>query len=218
MGDLTYSNNYNTLYEIQDKILKLIKNKDIGLYLTGGTALHRFYYDFRYSQDLDFFAVDGESANIAFKDFVDLLKKSNIKFMFEVNAKNFKRLIAEEYLKIDLVNDSVKHFGSLNQIDGLYIDNIENIFTNKLTAMFDRETIRDVFDLYVLLKHNNFCMQNIIDSLGEKTNITIDLMHAKLLNFPIEKIKINDIDFKTIEIYETFKKEYTSTIRAFFGT
>lgn len=216
MENLTYSRDYKTLYKVQDKILQLIKDKDLGLYLTGGTALHRFYYEFRYSEDLDFFAVMNSSANSSFKSFVDLLEDNKIEFYFEVNAKDFKRLIVDKTLKIDLVNDVVKHFGDINKIDGIYIDNIENIFTNKLTAMFDREAIRDVFDLYILLKNNKFDMQDTIKSLDEKTNITIDLMYAKLLNFPIEKVSKTDVDFKTIQIYKEFKEEYLTVIKDFF--
>lgn len=216
MENLVHSRDYKKLYEVQNEILKLLEDNDVGLYLTGGTALHRFYYEFRYSEDLDFFAIDNKSANFAFKDFVDLLEDNNIPYKFDVNAKDFKRLKVKDILKIDLVNDLVRHFGGFYKKNGIIVDNLENIFTNKLTAMFDREAIRDVFDLYILLKNNEFDMQNTIKSLDEKTNITIDLMHAKLLNFPIEKVKISDVDFKSVEIYESFKKEYIETIKAFF--
>lgn len=76
--------------------------------------------------------------------------------------------------------------------------------------------LRDVFDIYILLKNHVFNINDVVVSLDQKTNITIDLMYAKLLSFPIAKVKINDIDFRTAEIYENFKKEYKKTIQNFF--
>ena len=49
---------YVTLhYPFQDNFLKFLDNQNQGqFYLTGGTALSRFYYQHRYSEDLDFFS------------------------------------------------------------------------------------------------------------------------------------------------------------------
>lgn len=44
MENLETRRDFKKLYEIQDKILKLTRNKNIDFYLTGGTALHRFHY------------------------------------------------------------------------------------------------------------------------------------------------------------------------------
>ncbi len=51
---------HEKLYPLQDEIFKLITSDKF--YLTGGTCLSRFYYDHRYSDDLDFF-FDGEKYN-----------------------------------------------------------------------------------------------------------------------------------------------------------
>lgn len=44
----------NILYPLQDKVLKIIERANSPFYLTGGTALSRFYYPIRFSDDLDF--------------------------------------------------------------------------------------------------------------------------------------------------------------------
>ena len=46
------------LYPLQDKVLKRIDQSDTPFYLTGGTALTRFYLNHRYSDDLDLFQND----------------------------------------------------------------------------------------------------------------------------------------------------------------
>lgn len=145
MENLGYNKNYNLLYETQNTIINLIKNKDLGLYLKGGTALHRFYFDYRFSEDLDFFTLEQNNASLVFKNFVDLLEQNDIDFTIEIHAKDFKRLMVQKHLKIDLVNDWVKHWGAIIEKDGILLDNLENIFTNKLTAMFDREAIKRCF-------------------------------------------------------------------------
>lgn len=49
--------NYYTekLYPLQDGVMKIVKDLQLPFYLTGGTALSRFYYHHRYSDDLDYF-------------------------------------------------------------------------------------------------------------------------------------------------------------------
>ncbi|HHB77185.1 MAG TPA: hypothetical protein ENK84_11710 [Desulfobulbus sp.] len=46
---------YTRLYLLQDEILRIIFQKDTEFYLTGGTCLNRFYFEKRYSNDLDLF-------------------------------------------------------------------------------------------------------------------------------------------------------------------
>ena len=43
------------LYPLQDIAIKIMGSIDTKFYLTGGTALSRFYLNHRYSEDLDFF-------------------------------------------------------------------------------------------------------------------------------------------------------------------
>jgi len=45
---------YRNLYKAQNSILELMEKIDTPFYLTGGTALSRFYRNHRYSLDLDF--------------------------------------------------------------------------------------------------------------------------------------------------------------------
>jgi hypothetical protein len=57
-----------SLYPLQDGVLRLIQQSGTDFFLTGGTALSRAYYKHRYSDDLDFFV--NNSPN--FDDFVAL--------------------------------------------------------------------------------------------------------------------------------------------------
>ena len=46
---------YTQLYTLQDEVLKIIFSKEMSFYLTGGTALHQFYCNGCYFDDLDLF-------------------------------------------------------------------------------------------------------------------------------------------------------------------
>lgn len=46
---------YRRLYRFQTKVLETLKPVMDSFYLTGGTALGRFYLNHRFSEDLDFF-------------------------------------------------------------------------------------------------------------------------------------------------------------------
>ncbi len=46
---------YSKLYDLQDRALNYIQRANTDFYLTGGTALSRFYLNHRYSDDLDLF-------------------------------------------------------------------------------------------------------------------------------------------------------------------
>ena len=52
----SFVKDYKQLYLLQDKVLSWWKGLGYPLYLTGGTALSRFYLNHRLSDDLDFFA------------------------------------------------------------------------------------------------------------------------------------------------------------------
>ena len=74
MGEIE---NYQSLYHLQDKVLLLVSKLDNEFYLTGGTALHRFYYNHRYSDDLDFFVTNGQNFNEDVAEVIEQLKEES---------------------------------------------------------------------------------------------------------------------------------------------
>ena len=75
------------LYALQDGVFQIMENQNF--YLTGGTALSRFYLDHRYSDDLDFFVHQNQ-------DFLSPIQ--------EIIAK----------LKVDFVNERECNFGRIS--------------------------------------------------------------------------------------------------------
>lgn len=100
---------YLKLYKFQDKFLKWLASNHYPFYLTGGTALGRFYINHRYSEDLDFFV----NADDQYSKYITEIK-NNITQHFKLNLKqsvfydDFSRIFIHDnnvVLKIEFVND-----------------------------------------------------------------------------------------------------------------
>lgn len=148
------------LYPLQDEIFKFIRTNRF--YLSGGTCLSRFYYDHRYSEDLDFF-FDGflypkEEFEIIFRDIINRISE-NYKTEITVSGEYFKRGFIYKNdieLKIEFIYENYKNIGKRSKVTNIYIDSKENLAVNKLTAVYDRKTAKDFIDLYYLLKEIKF--------------------------------------------------------------
>ena len=83
---------YKSIYTLQDKVLENIFSRETTFYLTGGTCLNRFYYNRRYSDDLDLFTND----NALFRDDVRIViegfKSSSLGYTVIVDTRDFVRL------------------------------------------------------------------------------------------------------------------------------
>ena len=66
----------NKIYPLQNEFLALVQGANVDFYLTGGTALSRFYLNQRYLDDLDFFVNQNSEFKIQCNKIVDLLKKT----------------------------------------------------------------------------------------------------------------------------------------------
>ncbi len=69
----TLEKDYRKLYRIQDNILLALKQVLSSFYLTGGTALGRFYLNHQNSEDLDFFINKSAIFNSSIKDIEKVL-------------------------------------------------------------------------------------------------------------------------------------------------
>ena len=89
-------NRYEKLYKLQDKVLNIVNSLENEFYLTGGTALHRFYYNFRYSEDLDFFMSYGRN----FREDVDEILKKIDEYGLEYKLRPLKNYKLSESFAI----------------------------------------------------------------------------------------------------------------------
>ena len=144
------------LYPMQDEIFSLLESNKF--YLTGGTCLSRFYYEHRYSDDLDFFFLGHANPKEDFEmEFSLIVKRIQTKFKTEItiNGEYFKRVMvyqSEHELKLEFIYDLTPVVGDRIKQKNIFIDTKDNIVTNKITAVQGRKTYKDYFDLYFLVK------------------------------------------------------------------
>ncbi len=147
---------WKDLYDMQDWALAFIRRTEHELYLTGGTALSRGYYNHRYSEDLDFFASDSPDFVLWRDRCVDALQKG----CADTNGYSLDVLLREERfgrivvhgvtdLKIEFVNDVPFRIGQPVRREHLgLLDTRENILANKVSALVDRNMPKDIADIF----------------------------------------------------------------------
>jgi len=181
---------YRKLYQLQDKFLKWWISLDLPFYLTGGTALGRFYLNHRFSEDLDFFV----NSDPQYVRYVTELK-DKIGTRFDVNisqslfSEDFTRLFIEDdhaLLKIELVNDVVYHAGNIKDSDFGKIDTPLNILSNKLTALVGRDEPKDIYDILSIALNYSFYWQDIFYHSKQKSVINELDVEQRLVSFPVE--------------------------------
>jgi len=176
------------LYLLQDKVLAAIAEMNTPFYLTGGTALGRFYLNHRYSEDLDFF-VNNDVA------YVDLTKRifKHLNKVFEVDEdgvleEDFSRFYVREkdqFLKVECINDISYRLGKAKQTPWGSIDSAENILANKLSALIGRDEPKDLFDIIHIAWNFSFNWQDVFIEARKKAHMNELELAERMLSFPI---------------------------------
>jgi len=199
---------YNdTLYPLQDKVLKLIDELKTPFYLTGGTALSRCYFNHRYSDDLDFFVNKDQNFNKLSEQILSILMK-NFELKVIIKSESFISVKINKILKIDLVNDVQYRYGQLEEKEIFSkVDNVENILSNKLSALISRDEAKDVIDIWVIAKNNKVDWKDIFLSANSKAvGIFPPDIAKRLVEFPIillDRIKWVENKKPTINDFKT---------------
>lgn len=207
---------YISIYALQDKVLENIFSKETTFYLTGDTCLNRFYYNRRYSDDLDLFTND----NALFRDDVRIViegfKSSSLKYKVIVDTRDFVRLNIDAKLQVDFVNDRVYRQGkSILSPSGVVIDNILNICSNKLCAILGRDDPKDMFDLYTVFSKEKLEWNIAIESATKKCVIDPEILEYRLSTFPLELLDL--LKVKDPESISEMKNGYSEMVEYFKG-
>lgn len=198
--------NYKKLYHLQDEVLGAIFEVEHEFYLTGGTCLSRFYKEKRYSDDLDFFTNQSSRYSFAIKKIKQTLQ-TKFSLKVEVESKDFTRFLINDLLQVDFVNDIAFRYKDVVVTPQNYlIDNIENILSNKLTAVTGRDNPKDVFDIYLIWKFYTFEWEDILKSAHKKAGFSDEDLLVRLKSFPKELLK--DIKIIDVAFLDVFDEEF----------
>jgi hypothetical protein len=180
-----------TLYPLQDTILALLPTFD-DFYLTGGTALARFYLHHRVSEDLDLFIKvrkeddlqinrQKKRADVYAQDLVSLLSRT-----YEISDEVYDFYYSRFYvktmdwtMKIDVVREHL-HYGELVKTsDGFYLNNLEDIAATKIAAFEDRAEMKDIIDLWYLTQQIPFAK---LFELADLKRVPVAYEHLLTIN------------------------------------
>ena len=207
-------------YVLQDKFLDLFFSGRFAedFYLTGGTALTRFYFQHRESVDLDLFSqnqqLDFSIVNLEIERIGRELKLITTK---QVTTSTFLQFIFEDseknMLKIDLVKDIPVHFGEFKLEGKMKLDSLENIGSNKITAIFGRTDHKDFIDLYYILNETNFTFDHLVSLAKRKDLGLTDFYLTNSIN-QIEGASQMPVLLKSLDLnkYNEFYKKLSSDL------
>ncbi len=181
--------NWTSLYKFQDEILLLLRDELSPFYLTGGTALSRYYLSHRYSEDLDFFCHDQEDFEPSISQIARTLSRSKLlkehgMQISETYARFFVGALPE--LKIDFVYENVDHIGTFKKDQGVNIDNPKNILANKICCILGRDEPKDVFDIISIAQAYSFNWREIIQTAKSKQILDETDVAKRLVDFPLD--------------------------------
>jgi hypothetical protein len=178
-------------YALQDRVLRAVSSTETSFYLTGGTCLHRFYWETRYSYDLDLFSSDNTLYRDDVRIVLEALSSANLRFKLQVDTRDFTRIVVESFLKVDLVNDRVYRAGrSIRTESGVVIDNLINLTANKICAVLGRDEPKDILDLYTIFRHGNPDWDEIAQASREKCLWDPELLEFRLNSFPLSLLDL----------------------------
>ncbi|KKP47655.1 MAG: hypothetical protein UR39_C0003G0057 [Candidatus Woesebacteria bacterium GW2011_GWA1_33_30] len=185
-----------TDYKLQDDFLEefFSENLTSDFYLTGGTALSRFYLNHRISDDIDLFT-QNQKIDMSTVNFLVLKILSNLKLEIvkQVNTDTFLQYITKSKsgntLKIDFVKDIPVHFGEFKMVDKVRIDSLENIGSNKVLTILGRSDAKDFIDLYFILQKTKLKFDFLYE-LATKKDLGLSEFYLANSMHQIQKISI----------------------------
>lgn len=177
-------------------------------YLTGGTALSAYYLEHRYSEDLDFFSkteIDILSIDIFLKSLKSGLHVKKTDFQQSFNRNIFFLHTDHEILKTEFTYFPFEFIEKPVKKNGIYVNSITDIATDKTFTIAQNPRARDFIDLYLILKkYRKFSLDGLLKMARAKFDWQIDpiqlgtqFLKAKdIKDLPRMLIRINHQDWR----------------------
>lgn len=145
------------LTDYQERALFWLANRDgfSEFYLSGGTALAAYYFEHRYSDDLDFFAFEKPNTlelHAIAQELKSALGATEVRYERLRDRNMFFFLCADGELKIEFTQYPFRQMEVAQEKNGIRVDSLRDIAANKLATLLDRFDPKDFVDLYYIFR------------------------------------------------------------------
>lgn len=222
------------MYKLQDnpillshqiKILKLFFTDPLtsSFFLTGGTALSAFYFAHRVSRDFDFFSIEEFRSKLIDELIAGIAKKTGAAVSIKVTTNTYKEIYLENkkerwLQRIDIVREQPKQFGKIVRIDGVRVDSLENIGSNKILTLYSRLEPKDYIDFYMIITKTKWTFDKLFAMAKQKDTGLFEFYFAnciadieKIETWPEMKIKLDK--GKMISFYKDLSRRLLLKIK-----
>lgn len=216
------------LIQLQKDVLFFIGKDSFGknFYWTGGTLLSYLYFSHRFSVDLDFFSKD-LFRDDEYLEFINKLKKEikadKITQTIQYNRKFYFIEREKENVKLEFVFFPFPAMNKKTEIKEFSIkaDSLVDIMVNKTLSTYQRNEVKDIYDLYWYLANKPKCdLIKLIKLVEKKFGVAIEpiLLLEKInelcnnLNVLIPLLTENEQNL-TVKIKSFFQKIFNNTAK-----
>jgi len=209
-----------TPYQVE--ILKLFFATDFAksFFLTGGTALSAFYLAHRDSKDLDLFSIEPFDTQQLELTIADIAQKMNCEVVTKVKTTTYNEIYLENKQggwtqRIDIVKEQPKRFGEIEVVEGVRVDTLENIGSNKICAIFGRLEIKDYVDLYTIVTKTDFTFDQLF-VLAQQKDLGLNEFTFASTIADVEQIELWPkilIDLDKVAMFAYYKNLVTELLK-----
>lgn len=140
--------------------------KSIGIYedtsLGGGTALSAYYWEHRYSTDIDLFIDNSNTLNDIRTYFSSLHVKYDIRFpghYVEIHLNSNEKI---QFFETSPCTNAPRICTNLWGFENIYIESVEEILAKKIRFRGDKGNTRDIFDIALGISKNPSLIQEAV--------------------------------------------------------
>lgn len=169
----------NILTPLQEQIIEITRTSPLSktFYWTGGTLLSSYYLHHRKSYDLDFFTEKQFSHDVLLPWIAQMKKQLSISEIPEKRIYDRWEFLVDTgngQTKCEFVcyNGDKKRIAPCLEFKGLQIDSLPDLAANKTMAYIDRNEVKDLFDVYILLKEKKFTVLELLDLVKRKFGVS----------------------------------------------
>lgn len=212
------------LTNVQKTVLETIFNSDLKKIASwgGGTALSEIYLHHRRSDDIDIM-LSNLPDNLALTSLTNQIKSmiaaEQKQSLHKMNR--FQYIFTwpnQDQLKLEFVYYPFPRLGRQTKQGIIRIESLKDLAASKTLAAYQRQEIKDAYDLFIILKRSDFTLNKLIKSVEQKFGESLDpaSLLAKITKslqiFSDLKPLINDKKVTRKNLEDSFQKEFNQFI------